>query len=910
MLSASLSRIKISLRWILVIPFVLQTLGAVGLVGYLSYRSGEQAVENLANQLVGELSHCIQDHLDTYLQTQRQVVEQGSLSVFLNKLHFSDSGKVLIIERSGDLVATSTDITQVNAQLLRVPAVQSRDLQIRSLAQKLLKKYGSFRYIQTTTILDLNINQQRQFVQITPYSDRNRVDWLVITSVPAANFITAIEANKTQTFILCCLTLLTTTIISIFTANWISKPILNLSYANQALARREWQPPLAENIAIAEIQQLTQYFNQTATDLKQAFERAELALDESALQKSEAALRAAQEVAHIGSWEFDVSTETTMWSEELYHIHQRDINQSPPSPEELRNQIIHPDYHLAYQSYVEELYQGEQSERDFQIILPDGSVRYVVAKGKPIFDHQGKLVRIVGTVLDITERKRIATALQQSQAQLQNLADASPAVMYTVVEYPSGPVRYEYLSPAFEAIHEISVGEALKNPSIIVNQIHPEDVLGYQQAVAQSIEKMQPFKHEWRIITPAGKIKWIQANSRPQRRENGEIAWHGVVQEISDRKQLELALQASQAKLNDILNSASASITSMRVFIDGSWDINHVSAGCEVISGYTAEELRNDKYLWVSRIAPEDSEKYSVFFDNIFAGRTATYEYRLYHKNGTVRWISETLNSHWDAAENCWFVTGISSDISDRKRSEAERQQIDQMKNEFISVVSHELRTPLTAIHGALGMLASGVFDKRPHRGQEMLTIAWNNCDRLVRLVNDILDLERLESGKTELVMESCQVDMLMQQAIDAVQAIALQASIILEVTPLSVTITAAPDAIVQTLINLLSNAIKFSPSDSKIWLTADIQKEIGEQERAYILFTVKDKGRGIPDDKLEKIFGRFQQVDVSDARQKGGTGLGLAICKSIVEQHSGQIWVESVFGKGSSFYFTLPVKI
>jgi PAS domain S-box-containing protein len=636
MLSASLSQIKISLRWILLIPVVLQTLGAVGLVSYLSYRSREQAVENLANQLVGEVSHCIQDRLDTYLDRQQQAVEQGSLSVFLNKLHFSNLGKVLIIERSGELVAASTDITQVNAQLSRLPAVQSGDIQTRSLAQTLLKKYGSFRHIKTTTLLHLNINQERQFIQITPYSDRNGVDWLVIISVPATKLISAIEANKTQTFILCFLILVFTGVSSIFTVNWISKPILNLSYASQALAG------------------------------------------------SEAALRAAQEVAHIGSWE-----------------------------------------------------------------------------------------------------------------------------------------------------------------------------------------------------------------------------------EVSDRKQLELALQASQAKLNDILNSASASITSMRVYKDGSWDINHVSAGCEVISGYTAEELRNDKYLWVSRIVPEDSESMtSVLFDNIFAERTATYEYRLYHKDGTVRWISETLNSRWDVAENCWFVTGISSDITDRKRSEAERQQIDQMKNEFISVVSHELRTPLTAIHGALGMLASGVFDKRPQRGQEMLTIAWNNCDRLVRLVNDILDLERLESGKTELVMKSCPVDVLMQQAVDAVQAIALQTGIILEVTPLSMTITAAPDAIVQTLINLLSNAIKFSPSDSRIWLTAEIQKEIGEQQKAYVLFTVKDQGRGIPDDKLEKIFGRFQQVDVSDARQKGGTGLGLAICKSIVEQHNGQIWVESVFGEGSSFYFTLPVKI
>jgi signal transduction histidine kinase len=139
-----------------------------------------------------------------------------------------------------------------------------------------------------------------------------------------------------------------------------------------------------------------------------------------------------------------------------------------------------------------------------------------------------------------------------------------------------------------------------------------------------------------------------------------------------------------------------------------------------------------------------------------------------------------------------------------------------------------------------------------------------------------------------------------MRQAGETVQAIADSAGITLCISPISARVWAAPDAIIQTLTNLLSNAIKFSPPNSTISLTAYPQPDC-------LLFQVQDQGRGIPADKLETIFGRFQQVDVSDSRSKGGTGLGLAICQSIVQQHGGRIWVESTLEEGSTFYFTLP---
>jgi len=227
-----------------------------------------------------------------------------------------------------------------------------------------------------------------------------------------------------------------------------------------------------------------------------------------------------------------------------------------------------------------------------------------------------------------------------------------------------------------------------------------------------------------------------------------------------------------------------------------------------------------------------------------------------------------------------------------------------------------------------------------------MLEIAVNNTDRLVRLINDILDLERIESGKLELLKQTCNVADLLIAAAEVMQTMADRARVTLSVSTVPETIPqlwADSDRLLQVLTNLISNAIKFSAPGNTVWLTAEIQElscqclisrtgvssvisqssleknhglltkninvpaasqSLGERA---ILFKVKDQGRGIPAEQLETVFGRFQQVDVSDSRTKGGTGLGLAICRSIVHSHGGQIWVESTLGESSTFYVMIP---
>jgi signal transduction histidine kinase/CheY-like chemotaxis protein len=286
----------------------------------------------------------------------------------------------------------------------------------------------------------------------------------------------------------------------------------------------------------------------------------------------------------------------------------------------------------------------------------------------------------------------------------------------------------------------------------------------------------------------------------------------------------------------------------------------------------------------------------------------------------------------------------------------SQRSQLDTIKDEFISTVSHELRTPLTSIRGALGLLSAGLMGTLDAKAHNLLRIAVTNTDRLIRLINDILDLERMESGKASLVLKRCSLSDLVQQAMDTMTAMAESAGVKLVFAPAApvpppiaammrsssgerramqgdsrregagpeerrtdgrrgeerrktrdgqggvvpLFFDGDPDRILQVLINLLSNAIKFSPKDSTVTIYLEAAPDL-------LHLRVSDEGRGIPQDKLETIFDRFQQVEATDARQKGGTGLGLAICRSIIQQHGGSIWAERNPRAGVSLCVDLP---
>lgn len=248
---------------------------------------------------------------------------------------------------------------------------------------------------------------------------------------------------------------------------------------------------------------------------------------------------------------------------------------------------------------------------------------------------------------------------------------------------------------------------------------------------------------------------------------------------------------------------------------------------------------------------------------------------------------------HWGSGPSGVVVTFV--DIT-------ERREIERMKDEFVSVVGHELRTPLTSIRGSLGLMAGGVYGELSEDGRRMLEIAVTNTDRLVRLINEILDIERIESGRAPMVRRLCDLADILREAEELMAPTAAEAEVELSVEGASARLWADADRVLQTVTNLLSNAVKFSQPGGAVALHAEVR---GEEE---VVVSVTDRGRGIPPKMLETIFERFAQVDASDSREKGGTGLGLSIARSIVNQHGGRIWAESEPGQGSTFSFALPL--
>ncbi len=319
--------------------------------------------------------------------------------------------------------------------------------------------------------------------------------------------------------------------------------------------------------------------------------------------------------------------------------------------------------------------------------------------------------------------------------------------------------------------------------------------------------------------------------------------------------------------------------------------ILHLNAAWLQTFGYPRDQLM--KMSLFDLVSPDDREACQSLVESaISSGSLDKAELSFRSRDGRQIIVEGSINCRYGVT-GIEYCNAIFQDVT-------KRREVDRMKNEFISVVSHELRTPLTSIRGSLGLLAGGALRNDPEKANRMLDIALKNTERLVRLINDILDIEKIESGQIALDIQSVDAADIIVQASATMSAMADANRVHLEVHPAQGTVFADRDRILQTLTNLLSNAIKFSNPESTITLSS-------ERRGAGLLIRVRDHGRGIPPHKLQTIFERFQQVDASDSRDKGGTGLGLAICRSIVQQHGGAIWVDSTEGKGSEFFVLLP---
>lgn len=371
---------------------------------------------------------------------------------------------------------------------------------------------------------------------------------------------------------------------------------------------------------------------------------------------------------------------------------------------------------------------------------------------------------------------------------------------------------------------------------------------------------------------------------------NGETVFVAIGRDLTERNRAEAALRESESRFRTIYEGAGIGIA--LTALDGRLiDVNPTFVE---MCGYSVEELRGlDPMKLVDD--PAGRAEYEPLLKSLRRGRRNRYrrETQLRRRDGSRMWVAATVSAVPGSGEDSVLGVVMIADITQRK-------EIERFKDEFVSVVGHELRTPLTSIRGALGLIDAGAVGEIPAEASQMIAMAISNTDRLVRLINDTLDIERMEAGRSDLDLAAVSGASLVQQAVSAVQATAEAADITFACEVADVRVWADGDRIVQTLVNLFGNAIKFSPRGAEI-------RVVVSDGGPLVDFCVSDQGRGIPADQLENVFERFRQVDGSDAREKGGTGLGLAIARAIVEQHGGQIWAESGATVGATFHFTLP---
>ena len=422
---------------------------------------------------------------------------------------------------------------------------------------------------------------------------------------------------------------------------------------------------------------------------------------------------------------------------------------------------------------------------------------------------------------------------------------------------------------------------------------HPEDSVRVEAALNEHFShKSEHYSIRFRMRHKQGYWKWIlsQGQVLEWSPEGEPVLMYGAHMDVDKEVTAEESLKESEARLRGLFEFSPIGIA-LNDFETGQFiDLN---GALIAPTGYTREEFVELSYWDVTpeEYEPEEQKALASLQET---GRYGPFEKEYIRKDGSrypVR-LQGMLSQELDGRQVIWSLI---EDITERK-------QIEQLKNEFISTVSHELRTPLTSVSGALGLVLGGRLGDLPEKAEKILKTAYRNSQRLALLINDLLDIEKMAAGKLHFDMQAQPIQPILEQALEENKAYGAEHRVEIELTGhLDAHVKVDEQRLKQALANLLSNAIKFSPEGGAVSIEAQADED-------HVTVSVIDQGSGIPEDFRHKIFQKFAQADSSDTRQKGGTGLGLAITRELIERMKGCIDFESTEGKGTRFYFQLPV--
>jgi PAS domain S-box-containing protein len=522
---------------------------------------------------------------------------------------------------------------------------------------------------------------------------------------------------------------------------------------------------------------------------------------------------------------------------------------------------------------------GEASER-----RADGSVRWLL-KSKKRVTLPDESTYIVGISTDITRLKQVEEALRKSD-ELHRLLAENSSDLISLLD-PAGVI--EYASPAAIGLLDTQPEHLLGK--LVTDLIHPDDLPRSLQIFADIVKKQVPVVFICRLMRSGGTWTWIETSFRAIRdADSGRTR-----QVIAVSRDINERVRAADA-LNRFKYMLDSSLDTILLYDADTLRFNYVNDGAVKTLGYPKEKLLG-MAPWELRgdISITDYHKsIEPFLRGDIQSRKFESMYR--RADGELIPMDVSMQLVRRAGEPGTFIAVA--------RDATERRAVERLKNEFVSTVSHELRTPVTSIRGSLGLLAGGVAGELPEQARQLVDIAYKNSERLIRLINDILDIEKIESGKMRFAMRPVVLRSLLETPLADNRGYAEQFGVnfVLRGEIPDVLVQVDPDRIMQVMANLLSNAAKFSPRGADVEISAVAAS-------VSVRISVTDHGGGIPQEFQSRIFGKFSQADASDSRKMGGSGLGLSIAKAIVEKHSGTVSFSSAPGR-TTFFFDLPIAL
>ncbi|HKK56467.1 PAS domain-containing protein [Marinobacter sp.] len=472
---------------------------------------------------------------------------------------------------------------------------------------------------------------------------------------------------------------------------------------------------------------------------------------------------------------------------------------------------------------------------------------------------------------------------------LTKLVEQTPGMLYQFRQWPDGRSAFPYSSPHIRDIYGVDSDTVREDASEAFRKIYPDDLPNVAGSIERSAQTLSVWSCQYRVNRGNSRWRWVEGRATPEAMPDDSVIWHGYIADIDDSKRTEIALQQSEAQLRRLyeLSPIGIALTEFRTgnFLD-------VNEALLKPTGYHRDDLMAMDF-WQLLPGDTESRQQEIIRSLKSEKRFGPYEMAIRRADGCNYPAVMQGVKIYDASGRSLVWTLI-EDISERKK-------VDRMKNEFIATVSHELRTPLTSIAGSLGLLAGGSLGQLPRQVDQLVSIAYRNSKQLNQLVDELLDMEKLISGKMTMNLMRESLVPIIQDSIEQLESYALEQEITVNFEHPAEDFLASIDRarLKQALNNLLSNAIKFSPDKGEVEVRM-------EKVRNCIRILVTDHGTGIPENFRARIFQKFAQADSSDTRGKRGTGLGLAITREIMSQMGGQVSFESVEGEGATFWLDL----